>query len=65
MKKISGWTKLLLDNIALLCIATIIKFAHSVEDFLQGCSCRDWNEVSRKVSRIGLWEFEGYEDGRV
>ena len=41
------------------------KIAHSIEKFLQGCSGKDWSEVSRKVSRLGLWEFEGYEDGSV
>lgn len=39
------------------------KIVHTIEKFLLGCSGRDWSEVSRKVSRLGLWEFEGYEDG--
>lgn len=41
------------------------KIVNSIEKFLQGCSGKDWSEVSRKVSRLGLWEFEGYEDGNV
>lgn len=41
------------------------KIVLSIEKFLQDCSGKNWNEVSRKVSRLGFWEFEGYEDGSV
>lgn len=39
------------------------KIIHTIEKFLLGCSGANWNEVSKKVSRLGLWEFESYEDG--
>ena len=33
-----------------------------VENFLVGCLGESWSEVSKKVSRLGFWEFEGYVD---
>lgn len=33
----------------------------AIERFLKGCSGKDWREVSNKVSRLGRWEFDGYE----
>ncbi|WP_339507057.1 immunity 8 family protein [Pseudomonas sp. EA_15y_Pfl1_P102] len=39
------------------------KIVHAIEKFLLDCSGANWIEVSRKVSRLGLWEFEAYEDG--
>ncbi|PWK46011.1 immunity 8 family protein [Pseudomonas sp. OV226] len=39
------------------------KIVHSIETFLLNCSGANWSEVSRKVSRLGLWEFEGYDNG--
>ena len=32
-----------------------------IERFLDLCTGSDWPEIARKVSRIGLWEFEDYE----
>ncbi|MDD1020248.1 immunity 8 family protein [Pseudomonas sp. TNT2022 ID1048] len=37
------------------------KIIESIRIFLLGCAGEDWGEVARKVSRLGLWEFEGYE----
>ena len=31
-----------------------------LESFLEGCIGEDWLEIARKVSEIGVWEFEGY-----
>jgi hypothetical protein len=39
------------------------RIVKAIEKFLQGCSGKDWSDVSNKVSRLGLWEFEGYEKG--
>jgi hypothetical protein len=39
------------------------RIVKAIERFLQGCSGKDWSEVSKKVSRLGFWEFEGYEEG--
>lgn len=33
----------------------------AIEKFLLGCSGENWCEVSKKVSKLGFWEFEGYE----
>ncbi|WP_090268222.1 immunity 8 family protein [Pseudomonas panipatensis] len=41
------------------------KIVHAIEKFLLGCSGENWSEVSMKVSRLGLWEFEGYQNGCV
>lgn len=35
----------------------------AIEKFLLGCSGANWGEVSKKVSKLGFWEFEAYEDG--
>ena len=32
----------------------------AINEFLQGCSGNNWNEVALKVSRLGRWEFEDY-----
>jgi hypothetical protein len=37
---------------------------HAIEKFLLDCSGTSWSEVSKKVSRLGSWEFEAYEDRR-
>ncbi|WP_080727724.1 immunity 8 family protein [Pseudomonas fluorescens] len=39
------------------------KIVHAIEKFLLDCSGTNWREISKKVSRLGLWEFEGYEEG--
>jgi hypothetical protein len=39
------------------------KIVLAIEKFLLSCSGANWNEVSKKVSRLGFWEFEAYEDG--
>jgi hypothetical protein len=38
------------------------KIVLAIEKFLLGCSGASWSEVSRKVSKLGSWEFEAYED---
>lgn len=38
------------------------KIVYAIEKFLLNCSATNWDEISRKVSRLGLWEFEGYEE---
>ncbi|PYD84440.1 hypothetical protein DNF23_54535, partial [Pseudomonas syringae pv. pisi] len=39
------------------------KIVRAIEKFLLDCSGTNWSEVSKKVSRLGFWEFEAYEDG--
>ncbi|WP_434572532.1 immunity 8 family protein [Pseudomonas sp. Z3-8] len=39
------------------------KIVQVIEKFLLGCSGASWSEVSKKVSRLGFWEFEVYEYG--
>lgn len=39
------------------------KIVQTIEKFLLDCSGASWGEVSKKVSRLGFWEFEAYEDG--
>lgn len=36
------------------------KIILTIEKFLQQCSGKNWDEVGRKVSRLGRWEFEDY-----
>jgi hypothetical protein len=36
-----------------------------VEDFLETCEGKDWDEVACKVSRLGHWEFEDYQEYRT
>lgn len=38
------------------------RIVHSIKEFLRDCSGENWNEVAEKVSRLGRWEFENYED---
>lgn len=33
----------------------------AIKKFLLGCSGSNWAEVARKVSQLGLWEFEDYQ----
>ena len=32
-----------------------------VRGLFEGCTGKDWSEITIKLSRIGLWEFEDYE----
>jgi len=36
------------------------KIVSAIKEFLKRCSGEDWNDVARKVSRLGRWEFEDY-----
>ena len=36
------------------------RLVQSIQEFLKSCTGKDWNEVARKVSRLGMWEFEDY-----
>lgn len=33
-----------------------------IEKAVAACSGRDWKEIASRLSRIGHWEFEDYED---
>jgi hypothetical protein len=36
-----------------------------IRDIFEGCSGKDWNEISIKLSRIGNWEFEDYREWKM
>lgn len=33
-----------------------------LDEYLEGCEGRNWDEVAAKVGRLGKWEFEGYQE---
>jgi hypothetical protein len=33
-----------------------------IKHLIENCTGADWSEVAEKVSRIGYWEFEDYQD---
>ena len=33
-----------------------------IKAFLQDCSGDNWNDIAKKVSRLGKWEFENYTE---
>ena len=35
---------------------------NKIKQLIENCTGNDWNEVADKVSRIGFWEFEDYQD---
>jgi hypothetical protein len=34
----------------------------TIQDYCRSCVGADWEEVAQKLSRIGYWEFEDYQD---
>ena len=36
------------------------RIINSIEKYLHHCHGETWEDVARKVSRLGKWEFEGY-----
>ena len=35
---------------------------NKIKHLIENCTGNDWDEVADKVSRIGFWEFEDYQD---
>jgi hypothetical protein len=36
------------------------RIINAIKDFLKLCSGKNWNEVAKKVARLGKWEYEDY-----
>ena len=36
-----------------------------IKNLIESCTGNDWDEIAAKVSRIGFWEFEDYEDSKT
>ena len=36
------------------------KLIHFIQNFCEQCIGETWDEVAKKLSRIGIWEFEDY-----
>ena len=39
-----------------------LKLVERIENFVRGCIGADWNECALKLSRLGYWEFEDYQE---